>query len=50
MLVRIHQRATATGGSLRLTSPQPMVSKILHITNLDRLIPTDVGKVEGDQP
>jgi anti-anti-sigma factor len=39
MLVQVHQRAIATGGSLRLTNPQPMVRNILHVTNLDRLIP-----------
>jgi anti-sigma B factor antagonist len=43
MLIRVHQRATATGGSLRLTCPQPMVHKILRITNLDRLMPIDTG-------
>jgi anti-anti-sigma factor len=41
MLVQVHQRVTATGGSLRLINPQPMVGNILHVTNLDRLIPID---------
>jgi anti-anti-sigma factor len=45
MFVQVHQRATATGGSLRLTNPQPTVRRILHVRNLDRLIPiqTDTG-------
>jgi anti-anti-sigma factor len=45
MLVQVHQRATATGGQLRLANPRPMVRRILHITNLDQLIPihTDTG-------
>ena len=38
MLVQVHQRAAA-GGSLRLTNPQPMVRRVLHVTNLNRLIP-----------
>jgi anti-anti-sigma factor len=41
MLVRVHQRVTPTGGFLRLANPQPMVRKVLHVTNLDRLIPID---------
>ena len=45
MLVQVHQRATATGARLRLANPQPMVRNILHVTNLDQLIPihTDTG-------
>jgi anti-anti-sigma factor len=39
MFVQVHQRATATSGQLRLANPQPMVRRILHITNLDQLIP-----------
>jgi anti-anti-sigma factor len=48
MLVQVHQRATAAGGSLRLTNPQPMVRNILHVTNLDQLIPvhTDTDDAE----
>lgn len=48
MLVQVHQRATAAGGSLHLTNPQPMVRKTLRVTNLDRLIPvsTDIGGQE----
>ena len=39
MLVQVHQCAAAAGGSLRLTNPQPMVRRVLHVTNLNRLIP-----------
>jgi|tagenome__1003787_1003787.scaffolds.fasta_scaffold20319887_1 anti-anti-sigma factor len=49
MLVQVHQRATATGGSLRLAAPQPMVRRILRVTNLDQLIPVqpDPGATPG---
>jgi anti-anti-sigma factor len=52
MLVQVHQRATATGGQLRLTNPQPMVRRILHITNLDQLIPihSDTGDGAEGRP
>ncbi|WP_433796411.1 STAS domain-containing protein [Actinoplanes sp. CA-252034] len=40
MLVLVHQRTTAGGGWLRLSHAQPLVRKLLHVTNLDRLIPT----------
>jgi len=38
LFVQVHQRATAAGGWLRLTGPQPMVRRILRVTNLDQLI------------
>jgi anti-anti-sigma factor len=47
MFVQVHQRATATGGRLRLTNPQPTVRRILHITNLDQLIPIDPDTGDG---
>jgi anti-sigma B factor antagonist len=37
--VQIHQNATAAGGWLRLAAPQPLVRRLLHVTNLDQLIP-----------
>ena len=50
MFVQVHRRATATGGQLRLANPQPMVRRILHVTNLGQLIPihpdTDDGAAE----
>ena len=47
MLVQTHQRATATGARLRLANPQPLVRKILHVTNLDRLIPIHTDTSDG---
>jgi anti-anti-sigma factor len=37
--VQIHRHATAAGGWLRLAAPQPLVRRLLHVTNLDQLIP-----------
>ena len=48
MFVQVHHRAIATGGSLRLTNLQPMVRRILHITNLDRLIAIDTADADAD--
>ena len=43
MFVQVHQRTTAAGGWLRLVAPQPMVRQILHVTNLDQLIPVQAS-------
>lgn len=39
MFVQVHRRASTAGGRLRLADPQPTVRRILHISNLDQLIP-----------
>lgn len=36
MLVGTQRRATALGITLRLTAPGPLITKLLHITGLDR--------------
>ena len=47
LFVQVHQLATAAGGGLRLVGLQPMVRQILHVTNLDQLIPVQAA---GDAP
>jgi anti-anti-sigma factor len=39
ILVQANLRAAARGGWLRLAAPQPMVSRVLEITGLDRTLP-----------
>jgi anti-sigma B factor antagonist len=39
ILVQAKRRATAGGGWLRLAAPQPMVRRVLEITNLLRTLP-----------
>ncbi|MEV4508501.1 STAS domain-containing protein [Dactylosporangium sp. NPDC049525] len=39
LFVRIRADLAATGGWLRLTGTRPMVDNVLHITNLDRILP-----------
>jgi anti-anti-sigma factor len=39
LFVRTRSDLTATGGWLRLTGTRPMVDNVLHITNLDRILP-----------
>jgi anti-anti-sigma factor len=40
LMVRTRSDVTAAGGWLRLAGTQPMVRKVLDITNLTRLLPT----------
>ena len=40
LFVRIRSDLAATGGWLRLTGARPMVDNVLHITNLDRILPS----------
>lgn len=39
LFVRTRTDLAATGGWLRLTGTRPMVDNVLHITNLDRILP-----------
>ncbi|MET7427292.1 STAS domain-containing protein [Dactylosporangium sp. NPDC005555] len=39
LFVRTRSELTATGGWLRLTGTRPLVDNVLHITNLDRILP-----------
>ncbi|GIH79057.1 STAS domain-containing protein [Planobispora longispora] len=41
MLIGIQRRARARGITLILTAPSPCVSRILHITGLDRSMPME---------
>ena len=39
LFVRTRSQLTATGGWLRLSGTRPIVDSVLHITNLDRILP-----------
>jgi anti-anti-sigma factor len=39
MFVRVHRAATSGHGWLRLAAPQALVARVLHSTNVDRMIP-----------
>jgi anti-sigma B factor antagonist len=39
VLLQAHRRATSHRGWLRLAGAQPLVRRVLHMTNLNRLLP-----------
>jgi anti-anti-sigma factor len=39
VLLQAHRRASSHGGWLRLAGAQPLVRRVLHMTNLNRLLP-----------
>ncbi|SOF02183.1 anti-sigma-factor antagonist [Streptomyces sp. OV198] len=39
LLYRAHHRTHSHGGSVRLVSDQPLIRKLLHLTELDLLLP-----------
>jgi anti-sigma B factor antagonist len=53
VLIQIQRRATANGGWLRLAEPQPLVARVLDLTNLRRVLPvydTVTHAVAGQPP
>jgi|tagenome__1003787_1003787.scaffolds.fasta_scaffold19862379_2 anti-sigma B factor antagonist len=46
-MIRIHHRAGAAGGWLRLVAAQPQVQRVLELTNLVRLVPLHPGVQEA---
>jgi len=53
LLVHAHRAATGHGGWLRLAGAQPMVLRVLQITNLTRILsvyPTVEDALGGDHP